>query len=334
MMRRRLILAAALAALAALSQAAVAWHAATPPAYDGVPAFGNVFVLVGENTSLSQLNAKDTPFQTGTVRPNSAWFTNFFGTTHWSLANYVAMTSGQFNDCQRDDLGPADCHQNVDNLFHQLDVAGISWQEWMESMPEPCTLESSGLSKDGNSYRVKHNPAIYYDNIEGAGGVWSASQPFGRVPAKRRAGRRHRLQRHEPVQPGAARRARSPASTTSCPTSARTPTTTASRPATCSGSSTTSSPARWRAIEASPAWTASSVIVIVYDEGQKGGPGNGERFAGGNTPFAVISPMVHPATYTQLNDHYGFLRTMEDGFRLPTYLGGAAGADPLNQIWK
>ena len=140
-----------------------------------MPAFGNVFVLVGENTSLSQLNAKDTPFQTGTVRPNSAWFTNFYGTTHWSLANYVAMTSGQFNDCQRDDLGPADCHQNVDNLFHQLDVAGISWREWMESMPAPCTLESTGLSKNGNSYRVKHNPAIYFDNIEGAGGVWSAT---------------------------------------------------------------------------------------------------------------------------------------------------------------
>ena len=331
-MMRRSILAAALAVLAVLVSAA-APASATPPAYEGVPAFGNVFVLVGENTSLSQLNAKDTPFQTGVVRPNSAWFTNFFGTTHWSLANYIAMTSGQFNDCQRDDLGPADCHQNVDNLFHQLDVAGISWQEWMESMPEPCTLESTGLSKDGNSYRVKHNPAIYYDNIEGAGGVWSATSrsaeclrnvlPAGGTGVNdmssfNRALAAGSVARFNYIVPNQCEDAHD-----NC------------RPTGNVQRQFDDFLAREvRAIKASPAWTSSSVIVIVYDEGQKGGPGNGDRFAGGNTPFAVISPMVHPATYTQLNDHYGFLRTMEDGFRLPAYLGGAGQADPLNQIWK
>src|SRR5436309_1328526 len=130
-----------------------------------VPALDHVYLIVGENTDLSQITKTHAPFQTAWVKPNSAWLTNYWGISHYSTSNYIAMTSGQFLPCHQADEKPATCNQNVNNLFHQLDVVGVSWLEWNESMPEPCLLVNAGSSRDGNSYRVKHNPAVYYANI-------------------------------------------------------------------------------------------------------------------------------------------------------------------------
>jgi len=55
-----------------------------------------------------------------------AWLTQYYAATHWSQANYVALVSGQFTDCEQKDYGTL-CHQDVDNLFHQLDVAYLTW---------------------------------------------------------------------------------------------------------------------------------------------------------------------------------------------------------------
>jgi hypothetical protein len=43
---------------------------------------------------------------------------------------------------------------------------------------------------------------------------------------------------------------------------------------------------------------------------------------------------VRPGVYDGSFDHYSFLRTLEDGFGLDTYPGHAAGAAPINTIWK
>jgi len=87
-------------------------------------------------------------------------------------------------------------------------------------------------------------------------------------------------------------------------------------------------------IQASPAYTADSLIVVVYDEGQDGGPGKAVKFDGGNPPFVVLGETVHPATYTQTANHYGLLRTLEDGLGLPTHANLANDADPINYIWN
>src|SRR2546430_14086795 len=147
---------------------------ATATATEGVPQFGHVFVIIGENTELGQINKSDAPFLLDTVKPDAAWLTNYFAVTHFSEANYAAMTSGQFTRCEQFDGAIASCHQDVENLFHQLDMAGISWQSWLESMPAPCYVVSAGSAKTLNHYGAKHNPAVFYDNVEGLNGIWSA----------------------------------------------------------------------------------------------------------------------------------------------------------------
>src|SRR4051812_12723437 len=63
---------------------------------EGVPRLGNVFLIIGENTTYSHLDTTNAPYLMGTVRPHSAWLTSYYAATHWSQANYVALVSGQF----------------------------------------------------------------------------------------------------------------------------------------------------------------------------------------------------------------------------------------------
>src|SRR5512142_2800590 len=116
-------LSACLAAFAPIHAAAAgrSGSAARTPStvLEGVPRFGHVFLIIGENTTYSHLDTTNAPYLMSTVRPRSAWLSQYYAATHWSQANYVALTSGQFTRCEQQDYGIA-CHQNVDNLFHQI----------------------------------------------------------------------------------------------------------------------------------------------------------------------------------------------------------------------
>jgi hypothetical protein len=74
-MRRLLPVLAAAAVLCA--GLAGSTGATTPPGTDGVPQLGNVFVIIGENTELSALTKNNAPDRLGTIKPESAWLTNF-----------------------------------------------------------------------------------------------------------------------------------------------------------------------------------------------------------------------------------------------------------------
>jgi hypothetical protein len=99
---------------------------------EGVPGFGHVFLIVGENTSANQVTAARSPYLTGSIKPRAACLTRYFALSDGSLGNYVAMLSGQFIRCEAnndfsftngDVPGQHACHQNVNNLLHQLDGA-------------------------------------------------------------------------------------------------------------------------------------------------------------------------------------------------------------------
>src|SRR6059058_1881023 len=97
-MRRVIIGLAAILSVAWLPNAT---SAAPPPPGEGVPAFGKVFVIIGENAELGNVNKSNSPYLMNTLMPASAWHTNYFALTHNSLANYVGMTSGQFSTCEQ-----------------------------------------------------------------------------------------------------------------------------------------------------------------------------------------------------------------------------------------
>jgi hypothetical protein len=304
---------------------------------EGVPAFGHVFVIIGENTEATQINKSNAPFLLGTVKPGAAWLTDYFAVTHFSEANYAAMTSGQFTRCEQFDGSIASCHQDVENLFHQLDQAGVSWQSWMESMPAPCGVVSAGSAKTLNHFGAKHNPAVFYDNVEGLNGVWSADPAGQSAECKSNdiptgsTGPNDMSAFNRAVSAGDVGRFNFVV------------------PNECEDGHDNCKPqgngvAQFDAflakevplIENSPAFGLDGVLIITFDEGTSNqGPASSKQFSGGgNVAFAVVSPLAQPGVYGGVFDHYGLLRTLEDGFGIAAHPANAATASPINTIWR
>ncbi len=303
-----------------------------PSSVEGVPAFGNVFVIVGENTEITQLNASNAPYQLGTILPQSAWLEDYFATTHNSEANYVAMTSGQFTKCEQQDKNPSFCNQDVPNLFHQLDSSGISWKEWMESMPSPCYLVNAGNDANLNGYAVRHNPAVDYADVEGAGGVWSATDLSSECVSS--------------VVPAGTTGPDNMDYFDANLTADTVPRFNFIVPNVCEDSHDTCNATIPRVTQFddflarevplilhSEAFAHNGVLVITYDEGNTGANPLDPNGNGGHVVFAVLGHGVRRGLYGGIHDHYSLLRTLEDGFGLTGYVGGAADASAISSIW-
>ncbi len=313
---------------------AAPWAAAS--AREGVPAFGHVFLIIGENTDYSHVTMTNAPYLLGTIRPQSAWLTNYSAATHWSQANYVALVSGQFTRCEQQDYGIA-CHQDVDNLFHQLDMAGLTWKVWLEGSSGRCDFGGSICLSDQpcplTGFYTTGNPPILFDDIEGPNGVWSPTPS------------RECLSNDVPAGSRAAGMAWFDANLSAG--------TVANFnfviPNGCEDGEANCAPIHNRytefdaflarevpLIQASPAFGSNGVIIVLYDEDMRMGgmaPKNGLG-QGGLTVCALLSPMVVPGTYEDKTYAYSVLRTLEDGFSLPTYLGHADDVAKLPVGWK
>jgi hypothetical protein len=306
---------------------------------EGIPALGqgHVFLIIGENTDYSHLNTGNAPFLMSTARPASAWFDNYYAATHWSEANYVALATGQFTACEQHDIGIG-CHQNVDNIYHQLHAAGLTWKVWLEGGVAKCDGGSgSSCSSETpcplSGFYTTGNPPILFDDIEGPHGVWSATTPGEQC-----------LQNDIPAGD-----AQDPMGTFNADLSlGNVPNFNEIIPNGCDDGEASCPPVRNRytqfddflasevpQIEASPAFGANGVIIIIYDESDRMGglaPKNGLG-QGGHTVCAVISPLVVPGDYATQIYSYSLLRTLEDGFGIPDYLGSAAAVTPIGGIW-
>jgi phosphatidylinositol-3-phosphatase len=311
--------------------------AAASPA-EGVPAFGQVFLIIGENTTYSHLTAANAPYLLGTIRPGAAWLTNYYAATHWSQANYVALVTGQFTRCEQQD-GGASCHQNVGNLFHQLDAAGLSWKVWLEAGTAKCDGGSGGSCTSNTpcpltGFYTTGNPPILFDDIEGPGGVWSPTTPSPECLAN-------------DVPAGTATSGM--ATFNADLATGQVASLNMVIPNGCQDGEANCKPVNNRytqfddflaqevpKIEASPAFGSNGVIIVTYDEDQRaGGIAAKNGFgSGGHVACAIISPLATAGSYGQRYFHYSLLRTLEDGFGLGPYLGNANAVTPIVSIWR
>jgi hypothetical protein len=90
-------------------------------------------------------------------------FTNYRAVAHPSLPNYLAMTSGSTNGKVGTDSITAG-ELDVENVFHQLSVAGLTWNAFQESMPSACYRGETAGSLPF-AYALRHNPAMAYRNV-------------------------------------------------------------------------------------------------------------------------------------------------------------------------
>lgn len=165
--RTKLWLIAAVLMLGVLAAGAGAWVITRPSASPGealsLPATfpaatkSHIVVIVLENREASEaIGSPEAPYLTSLAK-RYALATSYFGVTHPSLPNYLALTGGSTFRISSDCVS---CSVNGANLVDQLEAAHVSWKAYMEGMPRPCDL-TAGV----RGYAKKHDPFLYYDDV-------------------------------------------------------------------------------------------------------------------------------------------------------------------------
>ncbi|MCW2571852.1 MAG: phosphoesterase [Frankiales bacterium] len=201
-MNRRLL--AAAGAVLALS-AGLPSDAATKAS----PQIGHLFVIELENKGFdTTFGATAPPYLARTLPSQGALLTQYYGTGHASLDNYITQVSGQAanmytqSDCQRYvDVTPGvpvpdgsgqvvgqGCvyPASVKTIPDQLTTAGKTWHGYMEDLGADPTREKSTCGNPGSSsgtgtqdptqtatakdqYAARHNPFAYFHSLLDSG---------------------------------------------------------------------------------------------------------------------------------------------------------------------
>jgi hypothetical protein len=161
---------------------------------------GHVFIINLENKGFDKTWGATSPatFLNGTLRPQGQLLTQYYGTAHASLGNYIAQISGQGpnpetqSDCQNftefvssgtGDFGQELGHgcvypTNVKTISDQLTAAGKTWRSYNEDMAnnapaEPTTCRHPAIgahdntlgARVGDQYATRHDPFVYFHSI-------------------------------------------------------------------------------------------------------------------------------------------------------------------------
>jgi phosphatidylinositol-3-phosphatase len=122
-----------------------------------VPPLDHIVVVVFENKESGRvLGSRDAPTFTAYAR-NHASLTRYYGVTHPSLPNYLALVSGSTHGIK---TNCTTCIVSARSLADTVEASGRTWKTYAEGLPKPgYTGAVSGR------YAKKHNPFVYFRNI-------------------------------------------------------------------------------------------------------------------------------------------------------------------------
>jgi acid phosphatase len=265
----------------ALALAACGDYTLAPRAYTptpgALPAFSHVFVVVMENHAYDDIigNTNDAPF-INELAGRYGLATRYFAITHPSLPNYLALLGGETfgvqSDCET-------CYVSAPNLVDALEAGHKTWRAYMESMPSPCFVGSSG------TYAQKHNPFIYFDDIRTNAQRCQNVVPMDGLQSDLAQGN---VSDFTWITPNLCDDMHD-----------------------CSTRDGDTWLSQWvPRILASAAWKQNGALFLVWDEGTDDS-GCCQYASGGHIPLLVISPLVKAGTRSSTPyDHYSLLRTI------------------------
>jgi hypothetical protein len=317
----------ALFAVLALCPGAPAGAAELP-----APLFDHVFVIVLENHGFDDSFANGpSPFMRE-LAESQGLATHYFGISHPSLPNYVALIGGDDfgirNDrpsCFASDLSDQTACNKVagDSLVGQLRSAGLSFAIYAENLPRIGSLVSAA---PGNSswalYAQKHNPVPYFEDLARDPSVLSQMKPYSDFAADLASGPPSVAfivpnQCHDGHGlPVCRDRDRLIADYDAFVREAVT------------------------AIRASKAWTRRSAIVVTFDEGARSlypeaalsEPARRAAEADNHIATIIVTRCGAPLRDAERYDHFSLLATIQDGFGLPR-LRKSAQAAPMRPLF-
>jgi phosphatidylinositol-3-phosphatase len=358
MSRRRslLVLAAALLAVTVLPGSATARPG---PASAYLPPAHHVFVVNLENKGYDETwgPGSAAPYLSQTLRAQGVLLTQYYGTAHNSLPNYLGQISGQGpnpqtqGDCQlySDFVGSATVDPGqavgqgcvypatVPTIADQLTAAGLTWKGYMEDMGTPCrhpalnTPDDTQQARPDDQYAARHDPFVYFHSIIDSPACAQRVVDLSALTADLRSA------------------ATTPSLSYITPDLCHD-----AHDATCKDGGPGGLPAadawlkQWiPTITSSPAFRTDGVLVITFDEsdgpqsdssaccGEGPGPNSPKPGitgdGGGRVGALVLSPFVRPGTWsTTPYNHYSLLASIEELFGLRKL--GYAGSPGLDRF--
>jgi hypothetical protein len=122
-----------------------------------VPSFDHVVVIVFENKESTRVVGSRAAPTFNAYGRRYARLTRYYGLTHPSLPNYLALVSGS---TQGITTNCTDCVVEAQSLADTIEASGRTWKTYAEGLPAPGFL---GPSK--GRYAKKHNPFAYFRSI-------------------------------------------------------------------------------------------------------------------------------------------------------------------------
>jgi phospholipase C len=132
-------------------------HSGTPPPLH------HVILVMLENHGYGQVigNTSAAPYQ-NTLAAGCGVATEMFGATHYSAANYLAISAGEYPPNSPGGCWSVTaCQDPGMNVYRQLQAAGLTWGAYMEGMPSGC----DPVSNPARYYKIGHNPPLFYTDI-------------------------------------------------------------------------------------------------------------------------------------------------------------------------
>jgi phospholipase C len=303
-MRARSAIAAVAAALVATSLIACAnggaASAPVPPAAKPSPGSRIVLVVMENKERGSVIGSGSAPYVNRLAR-RYATPRNYFGVSHPSLPNYLALVGGSTFGVHSDCTG---CNQGASNLVDQLEGAGVSWNAYMEGMPRPCFPGASS-----GRYAKKHNPFAYFTTITSDPARCAKVVPATRLKSDLAAGT---LPQFVFITPDLCN------DTHDCSVA--------------HGDRYLSQLIPPLLGQLGPR----GFLVLAWEEGSSNASCCGGTARGGRVPVVVAGPRVRRgSTQATAYSHYSTLRTIEDAFGLSHLRNAAApGTRPLDGLFK
>jgi len=122
-----------------------------------MPAFEHVVVIVFENKESSKVLGNRAAPTFNSYARRYASLTRYYGVTHPSLPNYLALVSGSTHGITSDCTS---CIASGRSLADTIEASGRTWKTYAEGLPSPGFLGSSS-----GRYAKKHDPFAYFPDV-------------------------------------------------------------------------------------------------------------------------------------------------------------------------
>jgi hypothetical protein len=122
-----------------------------------VPMFRHVVVIMFENKEVSSVLGSGNAPTFDAMAHRYATLSRYYGVTHPSLPNYLALVSGSTHGISSDCTS---CLVSAPNLADTLERGGKTWKLYAEGLPHPGFTGASF-----GRYAKKHAPFLYFRDI-------------------------------------------------------------------------------------------------------------------------------------------------------------------------